>query len=306
MYFLTLELACKYIKVLKIKYGAVIEQVKNPERGKAPVVSVIMAVYRIASAKELDSAVSSILGQTFPDLELVICSDGADGQTFSLLEKWHTKDSRVKVTRNVRNLGAGAARNRAAHLASGQYIAIMDADDVAAPIRLAQQLDFLKSNPQFDFVGSRGAYFSQEPGDRPDGYWYVARPAPEDFLMTLPFVHASLMFRREAFFAAGGYRELKRVTRSEDYDLLLRLYALGRRGANLSEVLYFIRMDEAALKRRKYRYRFFECAVKLEGFFKLGLMPIGIIYGLKPLLVGLIPDPILNGIKRRYYNRRSG
>lgn len=285
----------------EIKHGAVIDSVEHQERNKAPAVSVIMAVYQIASARELDSAVSSILDQTFPDLELVICSDGADEKTFSLLEKWHEKDNRVRVTRNVHNLGAGAARNRAAHLASGQYIAIMDADDVAAPTRLSQQLDFLKSNPRFDFVGSRGAYFSRKPGDRSDGYWYVARPEPENFLMTLPFVHASLMFRREAFFAAGGYRELKRVMRSEDYDLLLRLYALGLRGANLPEALYFIRMDEATQKRRKYRYRFFECAVKLEGFTKLGLMPRGIIYGLKPLAVGLIPPAILERIKRAYY-----
>lgn len=271
------------------------------EGNKAPTISVIMAVYQIASAKELDAAISSVLCQTFTDLELIICSDGADEKILSLLEKWHKEDSRVRVTRNVHNLGAGAARNRAAQLASGQYISIMDADDIVAPTRLMQQLVFLKSNPKFDFVGTRGSYFSQEPGDRPDGYWYVARPEPEDFLMTLPFVHASLMFRREAFFAAGGYRELKRVTRAEDYDLLLRLYALGLRGANLPEALYFIRMDEAALKRRKYRYRFFECAVKLEGFAKLGLMPRGIVYGLKPLVVGLIPSAMLERIKRMYY-----
>lgn len=266
-----------------------------------PEVSVLMAVYQVGSQKELDMAISSILRQSLTELELIICSDGASAETLRTIRRWRERDGRVAVVENERNLGAGAARNRAAGLAAGRYIAIMDADDAAAPDRLARQRAFLEQTPQAAFVGTRGAYFSREPGDRTDGYWYVARPEPADFLMTLPFVHASILFRREAFFAAGGYRELKRVTRSEDYDLLLRLYELGLRGANLPETLYFIRMDEAALRRRKYRYRVFECAVKLEGFAKLGLMPGGIAYGLKPLLVGLIPQRILGRVKRRCY-----
>lgn len=270
-----------------------------------PEVSVVMAVYRVGSQEELDMAISSILCQSILNLELIICSDGADAETIRTIRRWRTQDKRVVVTQNERNLGAGAARNRAAGLASGRYIAIMDADDVSAPDRLARQVAFLEENPRATFVGTRGAYFSRTPGDRTDGYWYVARPGPEDFLMTLPFVHASILFRRDAFFAAGGYRELKRVTRSEDYDLLLRLYALGMRGENLPEVLYFIRMDDAALRRRKYRYRIFECAVKLEGFTRLGLMPGGIVFGLKPLVVGLLPAPLLENMKRRYYKNKS-
>lgn len=267
-----------------------------------PLISVLMAVYQIGSHEELDMAVSSVLLQSFSNLELIICSDGANKETIRTINHWKEHDKRVIVIENERNLGAGIARNRAAHLAAGKYIAIMDADDAAAFNRLERQVTFLEKNPQIAFVGTRGTYFTEKPGDRTGCYWYVARPEPEDFLMTLPFVHASLLFRREAFFAIGGYRELKRVTRSEDYDLLLRLYAMGLRGANLPEPLYFIRMNEATLKRRKYKYRIWEFAVKLEGFIRLGLMPQGIAFALKPLIVGLIPQNILCKIKNRYYD----
>ena len=262
-----------------------------------------MAVYQVARPEHLDAAIRSILCQTFTDLELIICSDGADEETYAAIEQWGRRDRRIITIKNARNLGPAQSRNRAAALASGKYIAIMDADDVSAPSRLERQYAFLEANPQYAFAGARGAYFYQETGDRQDGYWYVGCPEPKDFLMTLPFVHASILFRRETFAAAAGYRDLRRVTRADDDDLLLRLDAQGFRGANLPEVLYHIRMDEAALRRRKYRYRFTECAVKLEGFFRLGLMPQGIAYGLKPLVVGLIPNRLLSRIKESYYSR---
>ena len=121
--------------------------------------------------------------------------------------------------------------------------------------------------------------------------------------MTLPYVHASLMFRRGVLESVGGYREIARVKRSEDYDLLLRLYEAGYRGANLPEVLYYIRQDKAAIKKRKYRYRFPETIVKLEGFYRLGLMPKGFLYAVKPLVVGLLPDRLLVKLKTNYYEK---
>ena len=122
--------------------------------------------------------------------------------------------------------------------------------------------------------------------------------------MTLPFVHASLMFRREALFSVDGYDESSRVERSEDYDMLLRMYAEGMRGANIAEAVYYIREDEKTFHRRKYRYRLKETAVKLKGFSRLHLMPRGVVYAIKPLVVGLLPTRFLEWLKGRYYGRR--
>ena len=85
------------------------------------------------------------------------------------------------------------------------------------------------------------------------------------------------------------------------YDMLMRAYALGYTGANMADVMYFIRLDEGTYQRRKYCYRLNECIVKFRGFSKLGLMPKGILYAIKPLIVGLIPIKLLNNLKKRYY-----
>lgn len=270
---------------------------------QSPYISVVMAVHNEPPAI-LDAAISSILQQTVQDRELVICDDGSQPDTAAALQRW-ADESGVTLLRNSESHGAAHARNRCLSAARGQYIAIMDADDLSAPERLEQQSAFLDAHPEYAFVGCRGNFFRSSPGDRDDGYWYVARPQPEDFLMTLPFVHASLLFRRQALEAVGGYRESKRVRRAEDYDLLMRLYAAGLRGANLPHTLYHIRMDDATLQRRKYRYRRIEAAVKWQGFRSLGLMPRGALYAFKPLIVGLIPQRLLEKIKTQYYQKRE-
>lgn len=264
-------------------------------------ISVIMAVYKLDDILYLDEAIMSILEQTICDLELIICADGSDDQVLSRLSDWTNVDQRIIVIRNEYNKGPAVARNAAVRISKGSYIAIMDADDISAPLRLVKQVSFLKQHPEYAFVGSKGMFFANQIGDRKDTYWFVSRPEPSDFLMTLPFVHASIMFRREAFLSIDGYDESVWVWRSEDYDLLMRLYSCGFKGANLEDVLYYIRFNVGTLKRRKYRYRFNESIVKLKGFTNLKLMPLGFFYAIKPLIVGLVPIKLLNQFKKIYY-----
>ena len=101
----------------------------------------------------------------------------------------------------------------------------------------------------------------------------------------------------------GGYRVSKTVKRSEDYDLLMRAYSAGYCGANLPDILYAIRLDETTYQKRRYRYRLNECVVKWKGFSELGLMPKGIPYAIKPLIVGLVPVKLLNWLKEKYYDQ---
>lgn len=264
-------------------------------------VSVVMAVYNAADRAILDAAIGSIVKQTMSEWELLIGDDGSTNDTPQWLENWRLREPRIRVFHSERNQGAACARNRCIQEARGRYIAIMDADDISAPDRLRRQAAFLEQNSQYDFVGLKGRMFESEPGDMDKEYWFCPAPQPRDFRMTLPFVHASLMFRRKAVDAVCGYRERKWVLRSEDYDMLMRMYARGMRGANIEDETYFIREDAQTFKRRKYRYRFTEMLVKLNGFTRMGLMPAGLIYAVKPLVVGLMPVGAVESIKRRYY-----
>ena len=266
-------------------------------------VSVIMAVFNAGNGDALKQAVASIQRQTFSSWELIICDDGSTDKTWSHLQKLASDDTRIKLLRNEINRKAGFARNRCIEAAKGAYIAVMDSDDYAHPHRLQQQVDYLNTHTEFAFVGTKGIYFNGN--DFLDLYWFCRFPQKQDFLFTLPFVHASIMFRRCALEQVEGYCESKQVLRNEDYDLLMRMYAVGLQGANLSQALYFIRKDDLLYRRRKYRYRFIESYVKFKGFRCMGLMPAALPYVIKPLLVGLIPTKLLEAFKARYYQKKQ-
>jgi hypothetical protein len=180
----------------------------------------------------------------------------------------------------------------------------MDADDYSAPERLEKELLFLKKHGEYGFVGCRALLFVKNPENCFGEYWFVSRPEEKDFLMTLPFVHASILFRRSALMKVHCYREAMQVFRSEDYDLLMRMYAKGIKGANIPDTLYYVRTDSDTIKRRKYRYRIPETIVKAEGFHRMGLMPKGVIFAIKPLVVGLIPNKLLIPVKERFYKEK--
>lgn len=266
-------------------------------------ISVIMCVYNICDRRVLLESIGSIVNQSFTDFEFIICDDGSNDGTYELLKEIKSIDNRIHLIRNETNLLAAAARNRCINLSKGKYIAIMDADDYSDANRLQRQFDFLESNVQFDFVGTSGALFDD------NGIWghrrYKDNPENKDFLFVLPFIHASVMFRREALLAVQGYRDSKETVRTEDYDLFLRLYASGFRGANIPDELYYVREDAQLYQRRKYSHKVNEAIVRFKGFNALGLLPRGLLYVIKPLAVGLIPLKLLNGLKDKYYNRKK-
>lgn len=266
-------------------------------------VSAIMAVYNAGKRAVLDRAIASITAQSISDWELIICDDGSTDATYQWLLEWAKQESRIRLLRSPHR-GAASARNRCIAQSRGELVAVMDADDACTSNRLAVQACYLDAHPQCSFVGLQGHMFRQTPGDMQKCYWYCANPEPADFLMTLPFVHGSLMFRRTALMQVKGYDEGRHVMRSEDYDMLLRMYVSGLRGANVTDATYFIREDANTYRRRKYRYRMIESFVKLRGFRRLGMMPRGMMYALKPLVVGIIPIPLLEAMKKRYYAER--
>ncbi len=262
-------------------------------------VSVIMAVYNIGDMSVLQKSIDSVLSQSVKDLELIICDDCSDDGTFEYVRSLTAQDNRIIVLRNDKNMKPGYSRNRCMEKARGDFIAIMDGDDISASERLSKQVEFLEANPEYDFVGVRSLYFKNTIGDCGERcYPFYPFPQKKDFLITLPFMHPTLMFRKSVFDVVNGYSTEKLVTRSEDTDMLLKMYEAGFKGANIDEVLYYYRLDT---KKRKYRYRFNETAVKWRGFYRCGLFPRGIPFALKPLVVGLVSDKLLDKMKLKYY-----
>ena len=97
------------------------------------------------------------------------------------------------------------------------------------------------------------------------------------------------------------YSENKKIGRSEDYDLFMRMYAAGFKGYNFQETLLRYREDRNAHKKRKFKFTFAEARVRFNGFKLLKLFPKGIIYVIKPILIGLIPAKIWFSLRKGHF-----
>lgn len=264
-----------------------------------PAITVIMGVYNTNNEEMLSLSIESILNQTFSDFEFIICDDGSTDGTFELIKTLTHNDKRVILIRNEKNKGLAETLNNCIKRATGKYIARMDADDISSLERFEKQLHFLENNHDFVLVGSNTILFNES------GEWgYKSSPEKPDktsLLFNNPFVHPSILISTEVLKQLGGYRVDKETLRCEDYDLFMRLYAKNMKGYNIQEPLLKYRQNKDTYKRRKYKFRIDEAKVRYKGFKMLGLMPIGILYVIKPLIVGLLPNFFLSILRNDKY-----
>ena len=187
-----------------------------------------------AESTLLDS-IRSIFAQTFQSWELILYDDGSTDGSLAIAQS--ISDDRVRVLSEARNRGLVAALNRIPHLARGEYLARMDADDLMHPDRLARQVEFLDRHPQACIVGT-GAYVIDGAG-RPIGIRGQMPPDMSDYglLRVNPVLHPTVT-GRTAWFQANPYDPA--FPRSEDHELWCRI--AGRtRLEHLNHPLMFIR-----------------------------------------------------------------
>jgi glycosyltransferase involved in cell wall biosynthesis len=189
-----------------------------------PKISVVMSVYN--GAHDLAPTLDSILGQTESDFELIVVDDGSTDATSSILASYN--DSRLRVIPQS-NAGLTRALIRGCAETTAPLIARHDCGDRSHRERFAKQLalftdDVVLVAATTRFVTTEGEllYFGRGDGDE------IRRSVLHDGAEKIHGVphHGSAMFRRDAYLAAGGYRESFRV--AQDLDLLVRLAARGR------------------------------------------------------------------------------
>ncbi len=265
-----------------------------------PKVSVIMGIYNCKNYELLDQSIDSILKQTFQDFELIICNDGSTNGTLEYLKSIESKDKRIKILSYEKNRGLNYALNTCLEKATGEYIARQDDDDISAPDRLEKEIAFLDNNPEYAIVGTLAYVFDD------NGIWgkydNPERPSKNDFYWNSPFMHPTIMIRKEAYDAVNGYRISKETRRCEDIDLFMRMYAAGYEGYNIQERLYSYRMvNDPKIKYRPMKYRIDEAIVKYKGYKAMGNLLCGLPYVVKPFIVGMLPQKILYQIKKKRY-----
>lgn len=204
-----------------------------------PLVSVLLP-YRNAG-ETIDEALESLLSQRDVRLEIVAIDDRSSDDGPERVLSACRADDRIRRVETSGEGGIVGALCAGLEAARGDFIARMDADDISLPGRLALQRDALLADPELGAVGTQVEAFPEEAvgeGMRRYVEWQNAIITPEDHTREIfiesPLCHPSVMMRRVALDRAGGYRE---GAWPEDYDLWLRLDALGLRLAKVPEVL---------------------------------------------------------------------
>lgn len=262
-------------------------------------ISILMGIYNCKNKSFLEKSINSILAQTYTDWELIICDDGSTDDTFEFVKELEKKDSRIKVIGYHENHGLSYALNECAKVATGVYYARQDDDDISCPERLEKQFEYLETHHDMAIVGSTAQVFD---GSELLGEYAVPEnPDKQDFFWKSPFAHPTVMLRADAFQRVEGYRYAKETRRCEDLDLFMRMYAAGYKGHNIQEQLLYYRINKNATY-RKMIFRIEEASVRLKGYKALNLMPKGLIYVVKPIVVGLIPKKMMKKIRLSQYH----
>ena len=213
-----------------------------------PLVTVLMAVHN--GADYVEAAVESILRQSFADFEFLIVDDASTDDTPPRLARF--TDPRIRRVRNETNLGLARSLNRGLALARGVLIARQDADDVSHASRLGEQVAFLEREPGVAVLGTQVRYIDARDRTVSAAPWPKSTSALAirwQLLFDGPFVHASVMFRRDIVWTElGGYDES--FATSQDFELWSRVGAGGHAMRNLSATLVDFRIHPASASMR--------------------------------------------------------
>jgi glycosyltransferase involved in cell wall biosynthesis len=236
----------------------------------APTVSVLLPVWN--GEAFLAAAIESIVRQTFSSLELVVIDDGSSDGTAAIAEDFASGDRRVRVLHRPHE-GLSATLNAGIAAARGDYVARMDADDISVPDRLRKQVAYLDTHPACVAVGAWIEVIDD--AGRHIGLKTFVKTHEEISAALLrgisPMAHPTMVMRRDALQAAGGYDA--RRSPSEDFDLWFRL---GERGqlANLGEALLQHRRHKAAMGVREHeKMKAMALAICNEARTRRGLQP---------------------------------
>ncbi len=185
---------------------------------KTPKISVLTPVYN-TNPEHLREMIESVLGQTYTDFEFILLNDSPDNKALEQ-QILSYKDERIRYEKNERNIGISASRNKLLTLARGEYLAILDHDDICAPDRFEKEVRYLDENPGVGVVSGNITYF-------PDNPWTTQHPQENDAIKLALLdgcyvVHTAAMIRKSVLDKNDiHYEEV--YSPSEDYMLWIRL-----------------------------------------------------------------------------------
>ena len=218
----------------------------------SPVISVLMAVRN--GDKYLIEAVESIQKQRYSDIEFIIINDGSTDQTKEILRSKAQEDRRISVLSNTNPLGLATSLNRGLLKCQGEFVARIDADDLAHVARLDKQIEMFRKNDQLVLLGSNAVYVDANGAEYGwsklvESDWSIRCLFP----LINPLIHSSTMFRMSTV-RNNNIMYDENYETAQDYELWGRLIAHGL-CANLSQRLIKLRLHSESLSHLKKELR---------------------------------------------------
>ena len=203
---------------------------------QSPLISVIVPIYNVAAY--LPRCLDSIIGQTYPNLEIILVDDGSPDACPKICDEYAAKDKRIKVI-HQKNKGLPASRNVGLDCAHGEFVAFVDSDDWLDTTCYEQ---LLKRQQEADMVFC-GLYFAWDTRTQEHLFAMQHQPGfltPEQFLLFLiqqgNFSSWNKLYRRSW---VGQTRFDARYTIAEDWTFVSQLAKKGGRVAQINVPLYF-------------------------------------------------------------------
>lgn len=236
--------------------------------------SVIMPFYKGDQSEHLHDALQSLYDQSLQPSELVLIQDGPVPESHQkLVEAWIEKWPVLKWKVLKQNQGLSAALNAGIEVASHEWLARMDADDICRKDRFEKQMALIESDPNLVILGS----WIEEYDEKMEKPMAIRRLPETDAEIQsyakwrCPFNHMTVMYRKSILLELGAYKNFGAV--GDDYELWARFLVNGHKAANIQENLVFARAGNTMFKKRRRGMKYLRNEIKeINALYSLGLL----------------------------------
>lgn len=214
-----------------------------------PLVSVLIPVYN--GTEFLDQAIQSVLNSSYRHIEIILVDDGSTDQSYHKCQAYVQKYRQVRFYGFKKNRGMTRCLNFGVRQAKGKYIARINQDDIMVADRLAKQVAFLESNPDYVIVGGAVQLFTAtEPN-----YDQITFPLTDEmikaqWMLFSPYADPSVMYRKSAWLKTEGYSQY--FWPADDVHMWYQLGRLGKM-ANLPDIVTLVRWHDSCGSIKSHR-----------------------------------------------------
>ena len=218
--------------------------------------SVIMSVYN--DEKNVESAIESILNQSYKDFEFLIIDDCSKDSTIKKIEKFKDLDGRVKIFKNSKNIGLTRSLNLLLKNVTTELIARQDSDDFSLPTRLEDQVNLIK-NKNYDAVYTR-AISKQSQTKIPGLSFFI--PSKLSIKYKNPYIHGTLMIKHEVLKSLNNYSE--DFYYAQDYKLARDLHKNNYKVGVKNKALYVLNTKNNISENFRNEQKYYADCVRKE------------------------------------------